>query len=50
MKKTINMRAVDAILLPNPPITKETFQKWVRESGLEKARNRKVSVEVEVTQ
>jgi uncharacterized protein YneF (UPF0154 family) len=48
-KKTIFMRAADALLLPNPPITKEQFQKWVKESGLKEARNKKVPVEVEVT-
>ena len=48
-KKTIFMRAVDAMQLPNPPITKEQFQKWVKESGLKEARTKKVPVEVEVT-
>ena len=47
-KKKILMRAVDAMLLPNPPITKEQFQKRVKESGLKEARNWKVEVEVEV--
>ncbi len=47
-KKKILMRAVDAMLLPNPPITKEMFQKWVKESGLKEARNRKIEVEIEV--
>jgi hypothetical protein len=46
-KKKILMRAVDAMLLPNPPITKEQFQKWVKESGLAVARNKKVEVEVD---
>ena len=49
-KKKILMRAVDAMLLPNPPISKEQFQKWVKESDLNEARNRKVEVVVEVTQ
>ena len=46
--KKILMRAVDAMLLPNPPITKEQFQKWVKEHGLNAARNKRVEVEVEV--
>jgi uncharacterized protein YneF (UPF0154 family) len=46
-KKTIYMRAVDALLLPNPPITQDQFKKWVKESGVEAARNKRVAVEVE---
>lgn len=46
-KKKIFMRAVDAMLLPNSPITKEEFQKWVKESGLKAARNRRIEVEIE---
>ena len=49
-KKKILMRVVDAMQLSNPPITKEQVQKWVKEFGLQAARNRKVEVEVEVTE
>lgn len=48
-KTTIYMRAADALLLPNPPITQEQYKKWVKESGLVAARNKKVAVDVEVT-
>jgi len=48
-KKKILMRAVDAMLLPKCPFTIEQYQKWVKESGLQVARNRKVEVEIEVT-
>jgi len=47
VKKTIYMRAVDALLLPNPPITRAQYEKWVKESGLKEARNKRVPVEIE---
>lgn len=47
-KKKIFMRAVDALNLPNPPITKEQYARWVKEFGLDVARNKKVEVEIEV--
>lgn len=48
VKKKILMRAVDALLLPNPPITREQYQAKVKSSGLKEARAWKVEVEMEV--
>ena len=48
MKKKILMRVVDALLLPNPPITREQYQKSVKEMGLQAARNRRIEVEMDV--
>lgn len=45
-KKKILMRAADAMLRPDCPFTKEQYQKWVKDSGLTAARNKKVEVEV----
>lgn len=47
-KKKIFMRAVDALLLPNPPITREQYQTKVKQHGLKEARSWKVEVDVEV--
>jgi DNA polymerase I-like protein with 3'-5' exonuclease and polymerase domains len=48
VKKKILMRVVDALLLPNPPVTREQYKKWVKESGLSVARNKMIEVEVDV--
>lgn len=47
-KKTIYMRVADARLRPDCPISEEQYQKFVREMGLEKARNKKIAIEIEV--
>ncbi len=47
MKKKIFMRAADALLLPNPPLTREEYQQLVKEFGLKDARNKRIEVEVE---
>lgn len=48
MKKKILMRVADALLLPNPPITKEQYKSLVKQNGLTAARNKQIEVEVDV--
>jgi len=50
LKKKILMRVADALLLPKPPVTREQYKKWVKESGLMAARNKMIEVEVDVNE
>jgi hypothetical protein len=44
--KTVTMRLAEAMRLPNPPMTREQYQKLVKEMGLDAARSKRVEVEV----
>jgi len=47
MKKKVMMRLADALGLPGCPVTREKYQKMVKQMGLETARAQRVEVEIE---
>ncbi len=47
MKKKVVMRLADALGLPGCPITREQYQKIVKEIGLNAARAKRIEIEME---
>jgi len=41
------MRLADAMRLPNCPVTREQYQKLVKEMGLDAARSKRIEMEIE---
>jgi hypothetical protein len=48
LKKKVMIRLADALRLPGCPVSREQYQKLVKELGLEGARAKRIEMEIEV--